>query len=280
MYRKESPILQAMDGKILDKAWRKICRQHTPWSATVSRDELEKHLLFHIITCREDVINGTYRPQPMRQFPVKKPNGSTRIISAQYLQDKLVQRALLIILEPKAEKIFHSDSYAYRPGRNVAMAIARVRERVRIGQAWLVDADIKSFFDSIPHKQLLMVLKWFVKDGKTMHIIEKWLADGAHHTSILGKRKGISQGAILSPLFCNLYLNQFDQALARKNIPFVRFADDFLLFADKHGKAERAMHFASDELAKLGLELHPQKSRIVRSKPEVIFLGEKLPRSP
>jgi len=277
--KSKSPIIQAMEPDVINQAWRRIRKQHTPWSVTVSRDSLEQHLLTHVITCREEVLCGKYKPQPMRQFPMEKPSGGTRILSAQYLQDKLIQRALLIILEPCAEKIFHGDSYAYRPGRNVGMALARVRERVRIGQSWLVDADIRSFFDSIPHKQLLTVLKSFVKDSKTMCLIEKWLAQGAHHSSLLRRRRGISQGSILSPLFCNLYLNQFDNALASKNIPFVRFADDFLLFANKHAKAEKAMNFAAVELEKLGLNLHPEKTRIVRSKPKIKFLGERLPKA-
>ncbi len=277
-YRIKKPLERAMQADVLDRAWRKIRRQHTPWSVTVSRDELEYHLLAHIITCRQAVLTGNYKPLPIRQFTMKKSHGGTRIISAQYLQDKLVQRALLIVLEPAAEHIFHDDSFAYRPGRNVALAMARVRDRVRIGQDWLVDADIRSFFDSIPHDKLLHILKKFIRDHKTMNLVAQWLTLGAHHTSLLGKRRGISQGAILSPLFCNLYLNAFDHALARNNIPFVRFADDFLLFADDRPKAERAKEFAADFLHTLGLELHPEKTTVVKSKPSITFLGEKLPR--
>ncbi|RUM40510.1 MAG: Retron-type reverse transcriptase [Desulfocapsa sp.] len=269
----------AMSPDVLDQAWRKIRRKHTPWSVTVSRDGMERHLLAHVLKCRDEILSRQYRPQPMRQFTMEKPGGGKRILSAQYLRDKLVQRALLIILEPRAEKSFHPDSYAYRPGRSVAMALTRVRERVNIGQSWLVDADIRSFFDSIPHKQLLQVLKSFICDNDTMRLINRWLAQGAHHTSLLRKRRGISQGAILSPLFCNLYLTGFDNALSKRNIPFVRFADDFLLFADKRDKAEKALAFASVELEKLGLNIHPEKTRIVKSSPGVRFLGEKLPKS-
>jgi len=280
MSRKQHPIDQAMAPEVIDSSWRRLRRKHTPWSVTVSREALENHLLAHILTCREEVLTGVYRPQPIRQFSMEKPSGGKRILSAQYLRDKLVQRALLTILEPGAERLFHADSYAYRPGRNISMALTKVRERVAIGQSWLVDADIRAFFDSIPHKQLFQTLKKFIRDNKTMRIIELWLAVGAHHTSLLRKRRGISQGAILSPLFCNLYLHRFDMALAGENIPFVRFADDFLLFADKQQKAEKALAFVAMELEKLGLELHPEKTRIVRSSPSVIFLGERLPKAP
>jgi RNA-directed DNA polymerase len=274
-----SLLEEAMTPEVLDISWRRLRCEHTPWSFDVSREQLQQHLLGHILRCREEVLSGSYRPQPLRQFPMQKPDGKQRILSAQYLRDKLVQRALLTILEPRAEKLFHNDSYAYRPGRSVAMALKKVCERVRIGQCWLVDADIKSFFDTIPHSQLKKILKNFLHDANAFELVEKWLAQGAHHQSLLGQRRGISQGAILSPLFCNLYLHQFDIAMSRVDIPFVRFADDFLLFSTDKSKAHDAMDFAAGQLHKLGLALHPEKSRIVRSGSAVKFLGEPLPES-
>ncbi len=140
-----------------------------------------------------------------------------------------------------------------------------------------MDADITKFFDTIPHRRLIKILKKFVDDVQTMRLIEKWLSQGTHHVSLLRSRRGISQGAILSPLFCNLYLHAFDMALAKANIPFVRFADDFLLFSRTKEDAIRAMQYAKKALDELGLELHPQKTRVVRSSRSVIFLGEPLP---
>ncbi len=272
-------LQQAMSPEVLDISWRRLRNEHTPWSIEINRDQLQQHLLRTILNCREQVLNGRYRPQPMRQFPMRKPDGRQRIISAQYLQDKLVQRTLLTVLEPKAEAIFHEDSFAYRPNRSVAMALNRVRERVRVGQVWLVDADICHYFDSIPHKPLAKLLKVFVGDADAMKLIERWLKHGAHQSSILRSRRGISQGAILSPLFCNLYLHQFDLALARANIPFVRFADDFLLFGKTREQAENVKAYAEKQLCQLGLKFHPDKTQIVKSNPGVIFLGEKLPKA-
>lgn len=274
---KQSILQQAMSPEVLNLSWRRLKIEHTPWSPTVNRDHLQNNLLRYILECREEVLNGKYSPQSLRQFPIKKPDGRQRIISAQYLQDKLVQRAVLIVLEPHAESIFHDDSYAYRPRRSVDMAMMKVRERIKIGQDWLVDADITSFFDNIPHKILIKILKRFVPDKDAMLLIEKWLKAGAHQSSLLGTRRGISQGAILSPLFCNLYLHEFDRALTRANIPFVRFADDFLLFTDSERNAQRAKDFAEQKLNQLGLELHPKKTRVARSSPKLTFLGKKLP---
>lgn len=181
------------------------------------------------------------------------------------------------MLEPKAERLFHDNSYAYRPKRSVNDAIAKVREHVRCDRAWLVDADIEKFFDNIPHNRLFKRLKGFVDDDKTLRLLAVWLEQGAHHKSLLGKRLGIPQGAILSPLMCNLYMHDFDMSLTEANIPFVRFADDFLLFTDSEKNARAAMEYARRQLDKLGLKLHPQKTRVVQSGPRVVFLGQKLP---
>ena len=274
-----SVLQQAMSPEVLNQSWRRLQKEHTPWSSTVNRDELQRHLLKYILKTREQVLNGQYSPQALRQFALKKPDGRQRIISAQYLQDKLLQRALMIVLEPRAEAMFHNDSYAYRPRRSVIMAVTKAKERIKIGQDWLVDADIKSFFDEIPHKPLIKTLRRFINDTEAMKLIEKWLKTGAHHSSLLGKRKGISQGAILSPLFCNLYLHAFDSALSKANIPFVRYADDFLLFTNSEENAHNAKDFAVKQLAKLGLKIHPQKTRIARSNKSIIFLGKHLPNT-
>jgi group II intron reverse transcriptase/maturase len=273
------PLLeQAMAPAILDRAWRKLKGEHTPWSPTVSREEAQHHLMRHMLECRQEVLDGAYRPQPLRQFTMRKPDGRQRVLTAQYLKDKLVQRALLTVLEPRAEKLFHDDSFAYRPHRNVAQALEKVRERVRIGLDWLVDADIESFFDSIPHRPLRRALERFIDDRSAMALIERWLDQGAHVRSLLSTPRGIAQGAILSPLFCNLYLHSYDMALDKAKIPFVRFADDFLCFAPNHDAAQRALDYARRELERLDLRLHPTKTQVVRSSRALAFLGEPLPQ--
>jgi group II intron reverse transcriptase/maturase len=274
---KKSVLKQAMSAQNLNRAWRKLKRQHTPWSPTISRKDLDYNLLQHILELRENVLLGNYRPLPLRRYTIEKADGKKCIISAQYLQDKLFQRSLLQILEPRSEKIFHEDSFGYRPNLGVAKAMYRVRERVKCGQDWLVDADIQQFFDSIPHNQLKTLLTRFIKDKAVMRIINRWLKQGAHQQSFLGLRRGVSQGAVLSPLLCNLYLHELDKALTKANIPFVRFADDFLLFCTTRLEAEKALNFTTNELDKLGLTIHPKKTRVVRSHRGVIFLGERLP---
>ena len=207
---------------------------------------------------------------------MKKPDGSQRVITAQYLSDKMIQRALLIVLEPKAEALFDDNSFAYRPKRSVDHALKKVSEHIRCGRGWLVDADIEKFFDNISHRLLIKKLIPFVNDPKAMRLIERWLKQGAHHKSLLGRKQGIAQGAILSPLMCNLFLDSFDRSLNSVSIPFVRFADDFLLFTDSQKNAQAAKEYANKQLDRLALTLHPKKTQVIKSSPQVVFLRQKL----
>ncbi|MBF0140401.1 MAG: hypothetical protein HQL74_08985 [Magnetococcales bacterium] len=166
----------------------------------------------------------------------------------------------------------------YRPGRSVEMAVSKAREHVLCGLEWLVDADIRKFFDWIPHAGLKKVLKQTIPDREILKLVDLWLDVGAPRTGILSRRRGVPQGGVLSPFFCNCYLTAFDRKLAERNLPFVRFADDFLVFTPNKEAAEAALVFVGNVLKKMDLELHPEKTRVVRSGPKVVFLGRKMPR--
>lgn len=268
---------QLLAPETLDRAWRALSTDHAVWELGLPRSEMERHLLLHILRLIDDLRTGRYRPAPLRRFAIAKADGRQRVLSALCLRDKLLQKAAQILLEPAAERIFHHDSYAYRPRRNVEAALRRARERIGCGLHWLVDADIRSFFDSIPIKPLRARLKTFVADRELMRLIDLWLDLGASHASFFSTPRGIAQGAILSPLFCNLYLDHFDQAMERRKVPLVRYADDFLLFAADETQARQALDYAGDVLRQLDLDLHPDKTRITRAGPHVNFLGEPLP---
>ncbi len=273
------PLDEILSPEILNRAWKALFTDHAIWDAGIPRSEMERNLLLHILTLRDDVAAGHYRPAPLRRFAVAKGDGKQRVLSALCLRDKLLQKAVQLVLEPRAERLFHHDSYGYRPRRHVSMALERTRERVRCGLHWLVDADIKGFFDNIPLKPLRRCVRDFVADARLMGLIDQWLDGGAAHTSFLATHRGIPQGAILSPLFCNLYLHTFDSALDAAKIPFVRYADDFLLFTADKGDAERALEFARRRLDALDLQLNAEKTRVVPSSPDVVFLGQPLPRA-
>lgn len=268
---------RALSPAVLNAAWKRLHPDKTVWRPGLPRWEMEKDTVLHLLELVDELRSGRYRPAPLRQFAIEKGDGKQRVLSALSLRDKLAQRAVLGVLEPIGEQAFHNDSYGYRPRRNVEMAHRRACERIRCGLPWLVDADIAKFFDNIPHRPLQKILKQYIPDRELRALIDLWLAEGASALSFLGTRRGIAQGAVISPMLCNFYLHELDMALAGKNIPFVRFADDFLLFAPDEQRANDALKFVDLKLKSMGLELHPDKTRVARSHRELIFLGLPLP---
>ena len=270
-------LAKAASPEILNAAWKRLHNDKAVWSNKMSRREMEKNLVYHMLKLSDELRTGKYRSDPVRFFPVSKGNGKQRIISAYNLRDKVAQRAVLTVIEPFGEEIFHHDSFGYRSGRTIDMVLARVREYMLCGLKWVVDADISSYFDNILHKPLLASLKDVVNDMEIIEITKWWLKAGTIKRSFLDRSRGIPQGAVISPFLCNIYLTAFDNALSNGNLPFVRFADDFLVFAETEKDALRAHIFVGKQLNKLGLELNPDKTRVAECGPRIEFLGRKLP---
>ncbi len=258
----------------VNNAWKRLRNDKAPWRIDIKEENFRNDLVQHLLELVETLRDGSYRPDPLRQFPHKKADGKTRVLSALNLRDKLAQRMLLNVVEPIGEALFHTDSYAYRPGRNVAMAVAKTRERIRCGLTWLVDTDIESYFDRIPHKHLAPLVKRHIPDKRARDLILLWLKTHSLHNGLFDGRRGIPQGAIISPFLCNLYLTGFDNALTDKGISFVRYADDFVLFTAERAQAHQAQKFAEDLLADLGLKLKTTKTRIAGPGSKLQFLGE------
>ncbi|WP_231940915.1 reverse transcriptase domain-containing protein [Acidihalobacter aeolianus] len=226
-------IAEMVAPENMNRAWRHLRYDKAPWSSRIDSDALRHNLPLHLLSLARELQTGHYHPIPVRQFMINKPDGGKRVLSVYYLRDKFAQRLAVQALEPLTESTFHANSYAYRPGRGVNDALACARERVNTGWSWTVDADIATFFDAVPHALLSRVLKRKVPDRQLRAIVHTWLALGPHTQGFLSRRRGLLQGAVISPLLCNLYLDPLDRAWAASNIPFVRYADDFLLFATK-----------------------------------------------
>lgn len=267
---------RVLSPEVLNGSWKRLRPDKTVWQPGLPRWEMERNMVLHLQALVDDLKSGRYRPAPLRQFTITKGDGKQRVLSALSLRDKLAQRAVLTVLEPLGEQLFHNDSYGYRPNRNTELAHRRACERIRCGLPWLVDGDIVKFFDMIPHRPLQKTLKRHIPDRELLRLIDLWLAEGASSQGFLGVRRGIAQGAVISPFLCNLYLHELDLALADKNIPFVRFADDFLLFAPEEAKAQAAQQFIGQRLEGMGLALHPDKTKVVRSHKGLVFLGHHL----
>lgn len=269
---------KAASPEILNAAWKRFRNDKAVWTSGLSRKEMESNLVYHLLKLANELRTGAYMPDPVRFFPVSKGDGKQRIISANTLRDKVAQRAVLTVIEPFGEKIFHHDSFGYRPGRTIDMVLSRVREYMLCGLTWVVDADIKSYFDNIPHKPLVKSLKSLIADREIVALIRRWLDAGTAKRGFLSAPKGIPQGAVLSPFLCNVYLTSWDNNMSAKNLPFVRFADDLLVFAKSRHDVIKAHAYVGKSLKRLGLMLNEQKTHVDQCGPNIQFLGRKLPK--
>ncbi len=263
---------------VLDAAFRRLAGANGRWRQGTPMSRVREQPVRYMLELLRDLASGRYRPEPARAFAIAKADGSRRTLHVYSVRDRVVQRAVLTVLQPAGERLFLDFSYGYRPGLTVDMAVARVREWVRAGRAWLVDADILHCFDSIPRSRVLRLLQALARDVDLTRLVAGWFSP-APSFNTRGEACGLPQGMGLSPFLCNLYLHGFDLALRRARIPAVRYADDFVLLAGTQREAQAAREFARQRLALAGLELHPIKTRVVKAAPKFSFLGRRLPRA-
>jgi len=176
----------------------------------------------------------------------------------------VVQAALLAVLEPIFERDFAEQSYGFRPNRGCKDALRRVDKLLQEGYTRVVDADLKSYFDTIPHERLMERVREKVSDGRVLELLEAYLTqgvmDGMKHWT---PEEGTPQGAVISPLLSNIYLDPLDHEMAREGIEMVRYADDFVILSRSRVEAEEALERVRQRTAQAGLTLHPEKTRIV-----------------
>jgi RNA-directed DNA polymerase len=213
----------------------------------------------------EQLRQGAYEPQPVLRAWIDKP-GSTeqRPLGIPAVRDRVVQTALRLTLEPIWEAQFAEQSYGFRPGRGCKDALRRVDELLKAGFTWVVDADLKGYFDSIPHAQLMAEVKRKVADGRVLALLEAYLhakvMDGLQEWE---PERGSPQGAVISPLLANLYLDDADHHMAAAGYQMIRYADDFVILCRTEAEAARALAQVQQWVEGRGLTLHPTKTRLV-----------------
>jgi RNA-directed DNA polymerase len=247
----------------------------------VSVEQLRDHAADHVRSLEEQLRQGSYRPQSIRRVYIPKP-GSTekRPLGIPTVRDRVVQTAIVHVLEPIFERDFAPTSFGFRPQRGAQQALARVEELLATGYRYVVDADLKSYFYTIPHEQLLQRLRAKVSDGRLLRLIEAFLKAGVlEGLQEWTPTAGAPQGAVLSPLLSNIYLNPLDHLLAAQGLEMVRYADDFVILCRTRAEAERALGVVQSWVASNGLALHPTKTRIVDARTEAFdFLGYRFDR--
>jgi RNA-directed DNA polymerase len=216
----------------------------------------------------EELKSGRYRPQPARRAWIPKlGSAELRPLGIPAVTDRVVQTALRGVLEPIFERDFAEQSYGFRPGRSARDALEEVETLLRSGHTWVVDADLKAYFDTIPHKRLMALVRGRIADGKVLGLLEQYLKAGVMD-NLKGwqpTKEGTPQGAVISPLLANLYLNPLDQQMARKGWKMVRYADDFVVCAPTEEEAKAALEEIAAWVQEAGLRLHPTKTRIVNA---------------
>lgn len=238
----------------------------------VTWQDYERDVESNIVDLHERIHRGAYRAKPSLRVHIPKPDGRTRPLGIASLEDKIVQQAVLWVLQCIYEQDFLGFSYGFRPGRSQhnaldALSVAITSKKVN----WILDADIEGFFDAIDHEWLIKFLEHRIGDPRILRLIRKWLRAGVSEDGEWSKTTvGTPQGSVISPLLANVFLHyvfdlwiQWWREQCRGNVVVVRYADDFVVGFETQSDAEVCLKDLQDRFAKFGLKLHPQKTRLI-----------------
>lgn len=268
---------QILFDRKLNAAWQKV--KENKGAGGIDGESIasyERNLKGNIENLLEKLKNKQYRPSPVRRVYIPKRNGKMRPLGIPTIEDRIVQQSVVDVLQPKCEEtIFHRWSCGYRPQLGAKRALQIILWSIEQGYNHIYDCDIQGFFDNIPHKKLMRILSKYIADGTVLDMIWQWLKAGyMKEGKYFSTDAGTPQGGVISPLLANIYLNELDWKLEEHDIRFVRYADDFLLFAKTEEEINEVARIARDTLSELGLRVAMEKTRVVNfNNDDFDFLG-------
>jgi len=228
--------------------------------------ELHAYLKEHGADMRQSILEGTYRPQPVRRVEILKPDGGGRLLGIPTVLDRVIQQAVAQVLSPLFERQFSDASYGYRPNRNAHQAVKKSKEHIDGGYRWVVDIDLAKYFDTVNHDKLLRILSQTIQDGRVLSLIRKYVRSGVMLNGVvMDTEEGTPQGGNLSPLLSNIMLNELDKELEKRDLKFCRYADDCNIYVKSRKAAERVKASITKFIEqKLKLRVNEEKSAVDR----------------
>jgi group II intron reverse transcriptase/maturase len=260
-------MLQVVDTGNIERAMKRVKRNKGSSGIDgMTVAELPEWFRYQWLGVREQLLSGHYQPQPIRRATIPKPGGGQRELGIPTVVDRVIQQALLQVLQPGFDASFSEHSHGFRPGRRAHDAVCEARQYIQDGKGWVVDVDLEKFFDRVNHDMLMGRLAKRLTDRRVLKLIRGYLNAGVLVNGVVVERyQGTPQGGPLSPLLANVYLDEVDKELERRGHTFVRYADDLRVYVGSERAGHRVMRSLVKLFGKLKLRVNDSKSAVAKS---------------